>query len=98
MKRIIKDKPQGMFKLSDYPQGVMYDDMIDWIADDETDHTGALYVAIDHPVFEMVEGERVKKSDHTEIIPPDTRIKKRHSFAGWEPVGQDIPHLPVVPE
>ncbi len=88
MKRVIRDIPVEIHLGNG---AVIYDGVEDMIVPDDFDHTGALYVAIDEPVYEDVDGKQVKKADVTELIKPHSKLKKRHTFAGWPAVGADVP-------
>ena len=86
MKDIIKDLPET-FLIDEFPQGHVQDGMVRWLADDSYDEkqAGVRYAAIDHPVFETIDGEKVRISEITELVAPDPKIKGRPKFAGpWK--------------
>ncbi len=94
-KRVIKRMPTGMFKLSDYPTGVMMKTsngkwVIDWLASDEEDHTSAdvLYAATDTGgTFEEIDGEQVQISDKKVLKNPHANLRAYHTFSGWPEAG-----------
>ena len=95
-KRVIKRMPLGMFQLVNFPQGIVYETsdkkkVIDWLADDSEDHTGAdvLYAATDaEGTYEEVEGEQVKKSDFKELKKAHTTLIAETTFSGWPDAGK----------
>ena len=88
-KRIIRDIPIEMHLAG---QAVIYDGLEDFIAPDDYDHTqpGTKYASENKPVFEEIDGERVKVSDETVLVPVHSSVYKRNTFAGWEAVGKDV--------
>ena len=88
-KRIIKAIPTELHQV---PHGAIgYDGMYDYVIDESESHEGALYASVKIPVFEdNGEGNRVKVSDETVLIPPDPGIWNRQTFAGWEGVGKPV--------
>ena len=94
MKRIIRTIPVEMHLAN---QAVLYDGMEDFITDDSFDHTapGVLYASVKIPVYEdQDDGEggtiSIKISDETVLRAPHISIRKRHTFAGWNAVGQEL--------
>ena len=92
-KRIIRDIPTGVHLAP--PGTVLYDGLEDFLTHNDFDHTGAKYVSINQPVWEMQEIDgvptNVKISDETVIIPVHPSVFKRHTFGGWKAEGKKVP-------
>lgn len=92
-KRIIRTAPVEMHQIP--PGTIAYDGNEDFV--DETgefDHTvpGVLYASEMIPVFaDDPEGNRVKVSEETVLIPVHASVKAHHTFGGWQVVGKPLP-------
>ncbi|MEE9532731.1 MAG: hypothetical protein V3W52_17265 [Syntrophobacteria bacterium] len=95
MVRIIQDAPQEMTLVN----GVAYDGMIDhFVQMDNTAIAAAQsnpkvkYMASAEPTMEDDgEGNQIQTRPDTELKPAAMGLKKRHTYAGWTAVGEDVP-------